>query len=79
MHQERLSPQELNAQPIRIQAKRIGEVFQRSRRLSICVALLLVLVVGVADYFSGYQIYWSIFYLLAISFALGMSECSSPY
>jgi signal transduction histidine kinase len=38
--------------------------------LSICVALLVVLVVGVADYFSGYQIYWSIFYLVAVSFAL---------
>jgi signal transduction histidine kinase len=70
MHQERLSPQELDAQPIRTQAKRIGEVFQRSRRLSICATLLLVLAVGVADYFSGYQIYWSIFYLVAISFAL---------
>jgi signal transduction histidine kinase len=29
-----------------------------------------VLVVGVADYLSGYQTYWSIFYLVAISFAL---------
>jgi signal transduction histidine kinase len=33
------------------------------------IALLLVIAVGVADYFSGYQIYWSIFYLVAISFA----------
>src|SRR5215471_830506 len=49
---------------------RIGKVFQRSRALSIFIALLLVAVVGVADYFSGYQIYWSIFYLVAICFAL---------
>jgi signal transduction histidine kinase len=49
---------------------RIGKVFQQSRTLSIFVALLLVAVVGVADYFSGYQIYWSIFYLVAICFAL---------
>lgn len=61
---------ELEADPIRVQAKRIGKVVQQSRALSIFVSLLLVLVVGVADYFSGYQIYWSIFYLVAISFAL---------
>jgi signal transduction histidine kinase len=70
MHSERLSPQELDVEPIRVQARRIGEVFRQSRALSISIALLLVLVVGVADYFSGYQIYWSIFYLVAISFAL---------
>jgi signal transduction histidine kinase len=70
MHQERLSPQELEDESIRVQAKRIGKVFQQSRALSIFISLLLVLVVGAADYFSGYQIYWSIFYLLAISFAL---------
>ena len=53
----------------RMRARR-GKVFQRSRTLSIFIALLLVAVVGVADYFSGYQIYWSIFYLVAICFAL---------
>jgi signal transduction histidine kinase len=69
MEQQRLSPQELDVESIRVQAKRIGKVFQQSRALSIFISFLLVLVVGVADYFSGYQIYWSIFYLLAISFA----------
>ena len=44
-------------------------MFRQSRALSIPVALLIVLLVGVADYFSGYQIYWSIFYLIAIAFA----------
>ena len=42
----------------------------RSRTLSLVIVLLLVLVVGIADYLSGYQIYWSIFYLVAISVAL---------
>jgi signal transduction histidine kinase len=49
---------------------RIGKAFQRSRALSLPIALALVMIVGVADYFSGYQIYWSIFYLVAVSFAL---------
>jgi len=48
---------------------RVGAVFRQSRTLSILVALLIVFVVGVADYFSGYHIYWSIFYLAAIAFA----------
>lgn len=61
---------EVNPEPTRIRRGRLVEPIQRSRPLSIVVALLLVLVVGVADYFSGYQIYWSIFYLMAISFAL---------
>src|SRR5580692_9853029 len=61
---------EVNPEPTRIRRGRLVEAIQRSRPLSIMIALLLVLVVGVADYFSGYQIYWSIFYLLAISFAL---------
>jgi signal transduction histidine kinase len=61
---------EVNPEPTRIRRGRLVEAIQRSRPLSIVVALLLVLVVGVADYFSGYQIYWSIFYLMAISFAL---------
>jgi signal transduction histidine kinase len=49
---------------------RIRNALRRSRALSIVIALLLVLVVGTADYFSGYYIYWSIFYLVAISLAL---------
>lgn len=49
---------------------RIGNALRRSRTLSILIALLLVLVVGIADYFSGYYIYWSIFYLVAISLAV---------
>src|SRR5215469_2075755 len=48
----------------------VSDILRRSRTLSIVFALLLVLVVGIADYFSGYQIYWSIFYLVAISFAV---------
>ena len=48
----------------------ISNMPRRSRTLSIVIVLLLVLVVGIADYFSGYQIYWSIFYLVAISFAV---------
>jgi hypothetical protein len=59
--------QDLEAEPIR---KRIGNALRRSRALSIFITLLLVLVVGIADYFSGYYIYWSIFYLVAISLAL---------
>lgn len=59
----------MNREPFRIRRGRIGAL-QPSRPLSILIALLLVLVVGVADYFSGYQIYWSIFYLVAIAFAL---------
>jgi signal transduction histidine kinase len=38
--------------------------------LTILIALLLVIGVGAIDYVSGYQIYLSIFYLLAISFAV---------
>jgi signal transduction histidine kinase len=48
----------------------ISDMLRRSRTLSIVIALLLVLVIGIADYFSNYQIYWSIFYLVAISFAV---------
>ena len=48
----------------------ISNMLRRSRTLSIVIVLLLVLVVGIADYFSGYQIYWSIFYLVAISLAV---------
>src|SRR6516225_5674824 len=49
---------------------RIGQALQQSRRLSILTSLLLATIVGILDYFSGYQIYWSIFYLIAILFAL---------
>src|SRR5215471_20566471 len=48
----------------------VSNILRRSRTLSIVFVLLLVLLVGIADYFSGYQIYWSIFYLVAICFAL---------
>jgi signal transduction histidine kinase len=58
---------DLEADPIRT---RIGNALRRSRTISILITLLLVLVVGTADYFSGYYIYWSIFYLVAISLAL---------
>jgi len=50
--------------------RRIGSALRQSRTLSILITLLLVLVVGIADYVSGYYIYWSIFYLMAISLAL---------
>jgi len=48
----------------------ISNVLRRSRTLSLVIVLLLVLVVGIADYFSGYQIDCSIFYLVAIAFAI---------
>jgi signal transduction histidine kinase len=67
MNRRKSAPQEL-----RMDAKRtsISNAVRGSRTLSIVFALLLVLLVGIADYFSGYQIYWSIFYLIAISFAV---------
>lgn len=49
---------------------RVATAIQRSRILTIAIALLLVIAVGTIDYISGYQIYLSIFYLLAITFAL---------
>ena len=51
-------------------SNRISKDFRPSRAVSILIALLLVLAVGMVDYFSGYYIYLSIFYLVAISFAL---------
>src|SRR6516162_1970219 len=48
----------------------ISNMLRRSRALSLVIVLLLVLLVGIADYFSGYQIYWSVFYLVAISVAV---------
>jgi signal transduction histidine kinase len=38
--------------------------------VQIAITFVIVLVVGLADYFSGYEISFSIFYLLPISFAL---------
>ena len=55
--------------PIHTQIGWMTKTFRRSPPLAIAIALLLVLAVGLIDYVSGYQIYWSIFYLLAISFA----------
>src|SRR5215831_3401083 len=48
----------------------ISNMRRPSRTLSIVMVLLLLLVIGIADYFSGFQIYWSIFYLVAICFAV---------
>jgi len=45
----------------------LGNLLRRSRTLSIVIVLLILLVVGIADYLSGYEIDWSIFYLVAIS------------
>ena len=59
----------LEAESIYEQPSSAGNRFEGSAVPSILIALLLVLVVGIADYFSGYHIYWSIFYLVAISFA----------
>jgi len=42
----------------------------RSRSLAATISIFIVMAVAVADYFTGYQISLSIFYLLAISFAL---------
>ena len=56
-------------EPVPKQNNPIGKGFRQSRRLSVLIALLLIVIVGIADYFSGYQIYWSIFYLAAILFA----------
>jgi signal transduction histidine kinase len=66
MDDRRLDLRDLETNPI---PTRVGNALRRSRKLSILVTLLVVLVVGIADYFSGYYIYWSIFYLVAISLA----------
>lgn len=42
---------------------------RRSRSFSILVSLALVAVVGVVDYFSGYAIFFSAFYLLPVGLA----------
>ena len=57
-------------EPVPKQSNPIGKAFRRSRRLSVLIALVFIVIVGIADYFSGYQIYWSIFYLATISFAV---------
>jgi len=49
--------------------KSIARAFQQ-RPLAIAASLFLVLIVGVADYLSGYEISLSIFYLFAISVAI---------
>jgi signal transduction histidine kinase len=69
MNERRLALKEVAAESTPEQTDQVGKAFRRSRGLSIFIALLFVLAVGVADYFSGYQIYWSVFYLAAISFA----------
>jgi signal transduction histidine kinase len=61
---------EVAAESLSEQTSRTVNSFRRSRTLSLVTALLLVLIVGLADYFSGYQIYLSIFYLVAIAFAV---------
>ena len=67
MNERWSSPGTLEPSTIRA---RLTDTIQRSRILSVVISLLLVIGVGVIDYFSGYQIYLSIFYLLAIAFAL---------
>src|ERR1700719_3558558 len=47
----------------------MNNALRRPRSQSILISLLFVVVIGIADYFSGYEIYWSVFYLVAISFA----------
>ena len=69
MDEQRVSLREGAAASTSEHINRVGKAFPQSRGLSIVIALFLIFAVGAADYFSGYQIYWSIFYLLAISFA----------
>ena len=69
MDERQSLPKELQAASITEQSSPAGDTFEGSRIPSILIALFLVLVVGTVDYFSGYHIYWSIFYLVAISFA----------
>jgi len=42
----------------------------QSRLMAVATSLALVLIVGVVDYLSGYEISFSVFYLFAISFAI---------
>jgi signal transduction histidine kinase len=71
MGKEQPAVQALDVKPtIHSQIGRMRTTFLRSRLSVFAITLLLVLAVGLVDYFSGYQIYWSIFYLLAISFAV---------
>ena len=69
MDETQLLSKELEAESLPEQSRPGGDTFERSRVPSILIALFLVIVVGTVDYFSGYHIYWSIFYLVAISFA----------
>lgn len=67
---ERLSAlKALEAESMQEQSSPAGDTLEGSTIPSILISLLLVLVVGIVDYFSGYHISWSIFYLVAISFA----------
>lgn len=66
MNQQQTSIAEVKKASVRA---RIGDALRRSRPLVVLISLLLVVVVGIFDYFSGYQIYWSSFYLMAVAFA----------
>ncbi len=47
----------------------IGSLERRSRRFLVVGVLVIVAVVGVADYLSGYEIFFSAFYLVAVALA----------
>src|ERR1700691_5361444 len=47
----------------------IGSLEKRSRPVLIAGILVIVTVVGVADYLSGYEIFFSAFYLVAVALA----------
>lgn len=70
MDEGRSPVKKLEAESANEQSSLMGDTFGRSRTAPILITLLLVLAVGILDYFSGYHIYWSIFYLVAISFAV---------
>ena len=44
----------------------VGSLY-RSRRLFIVLSSILLVLVGIADYLTGTEIYFSIFYLLPVS------------
>ncbi|MGO9527551.1 MAG: hypothetical protein ACLP0A_08290 [Verrucomicrobiia bacterium] len=47
----------------------IGSLERRSRPSLVVGVLVIVAVVGVADYLSGYEIFFSAFYLVAVALA----------
>jgi len=47
-----------------------SKTLQPSRVLPVIVTLLIVIAVGVVDYLSGYEISFSVFYLLAVAVAV---------